>query len=132
MPLIRRFIGDVRHRTARLLASKPSGFRLAVSCGFVIAAVGVIDIGLGDRPGVAQQWDLFGGGSSLFGQPEPQPLTVQREPRYHPRVRRSSLYDRVARHRVVKPVHAIKVGSRPRREPKPDSRIDQAHAVRFR
>ncbi len=126
MPLI-RFIGDVLDRTACILASKPSRFRLAVSCGFVIAAVGVIDIGLGDRPGVAQQWDLFGGGSSFFGQPEPQPLTVRREPRYHPRVRRSSLYDRVARHRVVKPVHEIKVASRPRREPKPDSRIDQAH-----
>ena len=63
---------DVRVSTLmrRLRPSSGSGFRLAVSMGFVIAAVGALSLSLGERPGHAQSaWgtmpDFFGG---LFGQ----------------------------------------------------------------
>ena len=60
----------------RLRPTSGSRFRLAVSMGFVIAAVGALSLSIGERPGNAQAWgsmpDFFGG---LFGQPQqaPQP-----------------------------------------------------------
>ena len=123
MPHVRQTSGDRRHRVAGLFATRPSRFKLAVSCGFVIAAVGILDVGLGNRPGFAQQWNIFGG-SSFFGQPAPQPLTVQRAPR-HERRRRSSAYGEGTRHRVA---NESRAASRPRREAKLDERSDQGHS----
>ena len=55
---------------ARLRPTAESRFRLAVSMGFVIAAIGALSLSFGERPGHAQSaWgtmpDFFGG---LFGQ----------------------------------------------------------------
>ena len=132
MPSIRRSIDDVRARVGRLFASKASRFRLAVSCGFVVAAVGAVSLGFGDRPGFAQEFGgmsgFFGGDSSFFGQPTQQPITVQREPHYRSRrAQRASLYDRIEQHHLKRAVLHRVPRDNPVREAKADTRLDQAH-----